>query len=726
MCELQFRGSIRSGRSGGRSGGRSRAPDELSGDEGGVVVGCINTCSGVFHNGDSDSGPGLKCTELFEFLELFKRCWWQRCEFEKEIAAVGVEADVEQPRWCGRPSEELFDGDIATERNWAAAEVQGTAGVVEYYFYAVGIPHCVGGLHRCGDGGHATTGFLQFSYELGNNGGVEFRFIALEVYDGIGIMEAPSGDFSDAIGATVVCAGEFSAAPELQHHIRDFLAVGCDDDVVEFRTTAGRFPRILEQGFTGGVEQEFAGQAGGLKTSGDDADGFHGSIRAERMLGAVRERWGLGCVATDREWNPFTGRSLDPIRDSCQNQKGGCVGCGCDFIDGTTMRIFFSAGEPSGDQHGARLIGQLRAMRGDLEVEGFGGPDMRRAGCRLLFELTELAVMGFLRVLPLIRRFYGLVAEAERHFDAQPPDAVVLIDFPGFNWWIARAASRRGIPVFYYLPPQLWAWAPWRIRKVRRWVDHVLCALPFEYAWYQSRGVSSTWVGHPFFDQAAERVLRPEVMGEIRPVATDRVVALLPGSRGHEIEKNWPVMLEVIRRVSSAVPGVRWVVGSYREKQRQRCEELRHELAPELSLQYFVDATSEVISAADCCLMVSGSISLELLARRKPGIVLYRVPSVGRFFARFLMLCRYITLPNLMADAELFPEFVSNGNPEQDIRRMTVLLTEWLTQPRVLLEAAGRVAELADRTAAPGASRRTAGWLLEWLENSERSSVSKS
>jgi lipid-A-disaccharide synthase len=384
------------------------------------------------------------------------------------------------------------------------------------------------------------------------------------------------------------------------------------------------------------------------------------------------------------------------------------------------MRIFFSAGEPSGDQHGARLIKQLQAASPEIKVEGFGGPEMRDSGCQLLFELTELAVMGFLRVVPLIRKFHGLVQLAERHMDRQRPDAVVLIDFPGFNWWIARAAKRRGIPVFYYLPPQLWAWAPWRIRKVRRWVDHVLCALPFEYDWYKARGVASTWVGHPFFDQVQERPLQAEVLRQLRPDSSAPVVAVLPGSRNHEIEKNWTVMLEVIRRVSREVPDVRWVVGSYRDQQQQRCETLQREHAPELKLNYLVNATSEVIAAADCCLMVSGSISLELLARRTPGIVLYRVPTVGRFFARFLMLCRYITLPNLMADAELFPEFVSNGNPETDIQNMTNQLVTWLKQPEQLNQTRQSVAELADKTAAPGASRRTADWILQHLHRDDQ------
>jgi len=379
------------------------------------------------------------------------------------------------------------------------------------------------------------------------------------------------------------------------------------------------------------------------------------------------------------------------------------------------MKIFFSAGEPSGDQHAARLIQQLQSRHPRFVAEGFGGPTMRDAGCDLQFELTELAVMGFLRVVPLLAKFRRLVKQAEQHFDKNPPDAVVLVDFPGFNWWIARAAKQRGIPVYYYLPPQLWGWAPWRIRRVRKWVDHVICALPFEYDWYSSRGVKTTWVGHPFFDQVAERTLDQDAIRQIRDSGKNPVVSVLPGSRNHEIEKNWPVMLEVIRRVSAAVPAVRWVVGSYRPQQMERCQELESAAGLSDSLNYFVGKTPEVIESADCCFMVSGSISLELLARRKPGLVLYRVPTIGRFFSRFLMMCRFITLTNLIADEEVVPEFISNGDPEEDICGMTAVLVEWLQNPDSLAATRNKLNQLADHATVVGATQRTAQLLLSEL-----------
>src|SRR5207302_9874032 len=137
------------------------------------------------------------------------------------------------------------------------------------------------------------------------------------------------------------------------------------------------------------------------------------------------------------------------------------------------MRIFLSAGEPSGDIHGANLIRQLHKLEPRAECVGFGGDNMGAAGCRLLYPLCRLAVMWFLRVLAHAPTFLDLLSRADRYFRHCRPDAVVLIDYPGFNWWLARRACFHGIPVFYFVPPQLWGWGGWRVRKMRRWMDHV-------------------------------------------------------------------------------------------------------------------------------------------------------------------------------------------------------------------------------------------------------------
>ncbi|MEM1305143.1 MAG: lipid-A-disaccharide synthase, partial [Planctomycetota bacterium] len=163
------------------------------------------------------------------------------------------------------------------------------------------------------------------------------------------------------------------------------------------------------------------------------------------------------------------------------------------------MKIFFSVGEPSGDLHGANLIRELKKTGDDWEFVGYGGPRMAAAGARLHEDLTKLAVMWFARVLLNLHKFIGLKRRAERYFLEHRPDAVVLIDYPGFNWHIARVARKQGIPVFYYGTPQLWGWASWRVKKLRRDVGHALCKLPFEEPWLRERGCNATFVGHPYF-----------------------------------------------------------------------------------------------------------------------------------------------------------------------------------------------------------------------------------
>ncbi|MDA1201853.1 MAG: lipid-A-disaccharide synthase, partial [Planctomycetota bacterium] len=224
------------------------------------------------------------------------------------------------------------------------------------------------------------------------------------------------------------------------------------------------------------------------------------------------------------------------------------------------MRIFLSAGEPSGDHHAAALVRAVRRRRPDVECLGLGGPQLEAAGCRLVADLTSLAVMWFVRVVFSIHRFVDLARRAERSFLDEKPDVCVLVDFPGFHWWLAWRAKRHGIPVVFYCPPQIWAWASWRIRKMRRLVDHVLSALPFEHDWFTRQGMASTLVGHPFFD---ELDARPDAARSRQPPAdgvAGPLVLLLPGSRGQEIDGNLGSILRAAAAVRREGPAARLVV----------------------------------------------------------------------------------------------------------------------------------------------------------------------
>ncbi len=386
------------------------------------------------------------------------------------------------------------------------------------------------------------------------------------------------------------------------------------------------------------------------------------------------------------------------------------------------MRVFFSVGEPSGDEHAADLIRELRARRPETVATGFGGPVMRplleNSGGELVYPLTELAVMGFIGVIPMLGRFYRLIKQAEEIFRTDPPDAVILVDFPGFNWWIARKAHAAGIPVFYYLPPQLWAWAPWRIRKVRRFVDHVLCSLPFEHNWYASRGVSAEYVGHPFFDEVTNRTLDTDFMASCRN-ASGPTVALLPGSRTQEVTLNWPVLQQVVDRLAPQHPSARFLVANYKPVHRRHCEArfLANERATGGNgrVEFHVGRTSEIIEAADCCLMVSGSVSLELLARRTPTVAVYRATRLVEFMTRRLVTCRFMSLPNLLVDDELVPEFPFSGRIEPWIDPIARILDGWLADPTSCQEMVDRLTVLYESIGATGASGRTAEAILARL-----------
>jgi lipid-A-disaccharide synthase len=397
------------------------------------------------------------------------------------------------------------------------------------------------------------------------------------------------------------------------------------------------------------------------------------------------------------------------------------------------MKIFFSVGEPSGDLHGANLIRELRKSRPDCECVGYGGPRMAAAGCTLHEDLTKLAIMWFLQALLNIHKFWNLVGRADRYFRHHRPDVVVLIDYPGFNWWIARRAKVHGIPVIYYGVPQLWAWAGWRIKKMRRFVDHVLCKLPFEEAWYRERGCNATFVGHPYFDQLRSEQLDAKFIQQLR-TGKGPLVAILPGSRTQEVKSNLGYFLKAARTVHERVPDARFAIASFKPSQAQMARELV--AGSSLRVEIYVGRTPEIIEAADCAMAVSGSVSLELLYHTKPTVILYYVSRFAFFVQKFFRKVRYITLVNLLTATDLFPKRVATYDPD-DLVDAAVLMPEyltcqdksgqvaghvieWLTAPANRATRVAQLTELKERVGHGGASCRAADYMLKVLDSRER------
>lgn len=388
------------------------------------------------------------------------------------------------------------------------------------------------------------------------------------------------------------------------------------------------------------------------------------------------------------------------------------------------MKIFFSVGEPSGDLHGANLVRELRRQAPDCVCVGFGGPRMAQAGCQVHADLTELAVMWFLRAIMNVHLFLGYLLRADRYFRQHRPDAVVLIDYPGFNWWIARRAKAHGIPVFYYGAPQMWAWAGWRVRKMRRLVDHVLCKLAFEAEWYQQRGCRARYVGHPYFDELHSQQLDARFVDEQQQPGKP-LVTLLPGSRTQEVTANLAAFVRTAERIHQVLPQVRFAVAAFHAKQADYARSILRD--HDLPVEVHVGRTAELIHAATACLACSGSVSLELLYHEKPSVIHYQISRFAFRIQRYFRKVRFITLVNLLAserrycehgevynaavDDVPFPEYLTF---EDRSVTMSEHLIGWLQDPASYQAAQRQLQVLKREIAKPGATRQAAAYILEY------------
>ena len=359
---------------------------------------------------------------------------------------------------------------------------------------------------------------------------------------------------------------------------------------------------------------------------------------------------------------------------------------------------------------------------------------MAAAGCRLHADLTELAVMWFGRAVANLHKFWDLAGRADRYFRHHQPDAVVLVDYPGFNWWIAWRAKIHGIPVFYYTPPQIWAWATWRAKKMRRLSDHVLCSLPFEEPWFRQRGCNATFVGHPFFDEVRQHVLDESFLQRHR--RDGPLVAILPGSRTQEVLHNLPWFVKAAQRVRQAAPETRFAVGAFKPQHARLAEQIVG--ANGGGIEIYSGRTPELMHLATCCMACSGSVSMELLYYTKPTVIHYWISPLAYAVQKRFRKVKYITLVNLLstgelypadlspydpsqADAEkvLFPEYLSCGDKSAAVAAHVI---QWLKDPAALARQVAALGRLKAEVAHGGASARAAEYILQALHLGRRQS----
>jgi lipid-A-disaccharide synthase len=358
--------------------------------------------------------------------------------------------------------------------------------------------------------------------------------------------------------------------------------------------------------------------------------------------------------------------------------------------------VIIVAGEASGDLHAAGVAEELRRLRPDLELTGFGGPMMAEAGVEL-FDRYETGVMGFIEIIRHIPRHWELLESIRKRLATKSVKLLIVIDYPGFNMKAAEAASEAGVPVLYYVTPQVWAWGEGRIPKLARIVTKAAVILPFEEALLRGHGIDATFVGHPLLDRAAGMPDKREARKLLGLRDDAPVLALFPGSRQQEIDRLIDDFVSTAREVAKHVGDVQVIVSS------AQTVNIDPERCP---YRIAYSSSFAVLRAADAALCKSGTTTLEAAIADCPLAVAYRTSEISYFLARLLVKIPNIGLVNVVAGREVAREFVQD---EIVPRKIAVELAELLDpssseRARVL---AG-LAEVRGKLGTPGAARRVA------------------
>ncbi len=374
------------------------------------------------------------------------------------------------------------------------------------------------------------------------------------------------------------------------------------------------------------------------------------------------------------------------------------------------MKYYIIAGEVSGDMHAANLIAEIKRKDPRAEIRAWGGDRMKEQGVTLVKHIRHMAFMGFVEVVANLHKVIGNIRECKKDMVAFQPDAVILVDYPGFNLRMAKFAHEKGFRVFYYISPQVWAWKRRRVKKIKNSVDKMLVILPFEEEFYKNYGVDVTYIGNPLLDELSkapsvnrQAFLRRNGLGEKR-----EIIALLPGSRRQEVKRMLGVMLKVIPHF----PEYQFVIAGVPSIDKT----LYKSLIGSADVTFVENQTRELLQNASAALVTSGTATLETALFNVPEVVCYKASPLSYYIAKRLIRVKYISLVNLVMDKQVVAELIQGDLTENNL---VTQLQRFLGNNKVQSQLLDDYMELQSRLGDAGASGKAAAVVVESLRSVE-------
>jgi lipid-A-disaccharide synthase len=372
-------------------------------------------------------------------------------------------------------------------------------------------------------------------------------------------------------------------------------------------------------------------------------------------------------------------------------------------------RIFIICGEASGELNAANLAEKLLEVNPQIQISGVGGRLLAHAGVNIFSDIKELSVMGFFDVIKKLPRFFALKRLVMEKIKSEKPDAIILVDFSGFNLRLAKEINKR-VPVIYYVSPQVWASRPGRVKTIRKYVSKMVVLFKFEEEFYKRHGVNVDFVGHPLLDIVKPQIEKKEFMVRFNLSPTKTTIALLPGSRRSEIEYILPVMLESGSLINRKIKNTQFIIA----KSPQVNQEVYNRiiLKANLDIKIIEGKTYDCLDVASFALVCSGTATLETAIMQKPFVIVYKMNPLNYFLYRPQVKIPFIGMVNIVAQRMIAPEFIQfNATPNKIAAEALRILSSCDEMERMSLE----LSHIKSLLGSTGASMRAAKTILDFL-----------